>query len=223
MNLKYFFMLVFSALLITSCADKAKDDSKETQNAATASKNDAQKSTDATTAAKKDAVHIENVTFIKSFVEARNSYDAEKLRAITTEDYQEVFKNDFVEVNSQKEFLSNLEWAEELSAKTTIKEVISANDTTVVAIEKTTNYIDEALKRTPRNFKTTYFINDGKIVKQNFENAPGDKFDQKADDLLYGDFERFCEVRKIPFSWAPTKEEGKILRKALEQYANRQE
>ncbi|MEM6684876.1 MAG: hypothetical protein AAF617_03685 [Bacteroidota bacterium] len=188
MYFKYLFILVFTALLATSCANE----------------ND-------------------SVTLVKSFLEARNSYDAETLRELTVESYQELFKNDLIEIKSQEEFLTHLEWAKELSSKTTIKEVISSNAANVVVIEESKNYIDEALKRQPRNFQTTYYLKDGKIVKQSFDNAPDEKFDIRANDVLYGNFERFCKVHKIPLSWEPTKEDGAILRKALEKYANREE
>jgi len=210
MKFKYLFTLILSMVLMTSCAEKSKNDT-----------NDTKENTTTTATPKKD--HTKNVTLITSFVEARNAFDIEKLLALTTEDYKEIFNNNIVEVNNQKEFITYLEWAKELSSKTTVKEVISANATNVIVIEESTNYIDVALKKKPQKFITTYYLKDGKITKQNFENAPNETFDAKANDVIYGNFERFCEVRKIPFSWEPTQIDGKILRNALEKYANRVE
>ncbi|MCH2196312.1 nuclear transport factor 2 family protein [Kordia sp.] len=160
---------------------------------------------------------------ITSFVEARNNNDVDKLIELTSENYSETFRNDFVEVKNRKELLRNLEWAKELKSLLTIKEVVSENDAVIIVIEESKNYIDDALKRKPRKFKTTYYLKDGKILKQSFDNAPGEKFDTKANDVLYGDFERYCKVNNIKFSWEPTKEAGIALRKALEKYANRKE
>ncbi len=194
MKFKSVFILVCSVLVMVSCSEK-KSNSKSSKSTA----------------------------MVTSFVEARNSFDAEKLAAMTPASYKELFKNDFAEVKNQQEFLDRLDWAKEMGSTTKINEVISENDSIVVVLEQSTNYIDVALKREPRNFKTTYYLKDGKILKQSFDLAPGEKFDQRANDVLYGNFERFCKVHDINFSWEPTKEAGKTLRKALEAYANRKE
>ena len=80
-----------------------------------------------------------------------------------SENYSETFRNDFVEVKNRKELLRNLEWAKELKSLLTIKEVVSENDAVIIVIEESKNYIDDALKRKPRKFKTTYYLKDGKI------------------------------------------------------------
>jgi len=197
-------ILVFSVFFLSSCGNNSsKDNSKDS------SKNNLKDSP--------------QVALVKSFVEARNSFDTDKLISLTAENYKESFKKNFVEVKSRQELLNNLVWAKELSSKTTIKKVISANESQVIQIEESRNYIDIALKKKPRTFKTTYYLKDGIILKQNFDDAPGVVFDNKANDRLYGDFERYCKVRNIKFSWNPTKEDGITLRKALEKYANRKE
>ena len=63
----------------------------------------------------------------------------------TDENYQELFRNDMVEIKSQKELLSHIDWAKIMDSKTTIKEVISENDAAVIVIEESSNYIDVAL------------------------------------------------------------------------------
>ncbi|AXG69870.1 hypothetical protein KORDIASMS9_02098 [Kordia sp. SMS9] len=200
MKFKSIFIVVFSVFAMISCSEKKSN-----------------------TNSKSNSKSGESVAMVTSFVTARNSFDTEKLRELTTPTYQELFKNDFAEVKSQEQLLANQDWAKEMSSVTKIKKVVSENDSIVVVIEESTNYIDVALKRKPQNYETTYYLKDGKILKQSFDFAPNEKFDQRANDVLYGNFERFCKVRDIDFSWEPTKEAGKILRKALETYANRVE
>ncbi|MFK7750187.1 MAG: hypothetical protein AB8B65_17480 [Kordia sp.] len=233
-------ILVFSVFLLTSCSDtKSKNTSTDntTNTAAEVSKKSPKNNTkESSTNTPTNTVEIsetknatdnssnsKSIVLVKSFVAARNSFDTDKLIALTNENYKESFKTEFVEIKSRQELLHNLVWAKEMNSTTTIKEIISESESEVVLIEESTNYIDVALKRKPRSFKTTYYLKNGIILRQNFDDAPGQVFDNKANDRLYGDFERFCKERKIQFSWNPTKEDGKILRKALEQYANRTE
>ncbi|MGH1385671.1 hypothetical protein [Kordia sp.] len=163
----------------------------------------------------------ENLTVVKSFIKARNNFDAAKLASMADENYKETFRNDFVEVKNRAELLRNLEWAKELSSSTTIEKVVSENDSIIILIEKSSNYIDVAFKRKLRSFKTTYYLKDKKILKQKYDFAPGETNNNKANEKLYGDFERYCKVNNISYSWNPTKKDGIILRKALEKYANR--
>jgi len=113
---------------------------------------------------------------VTSFVEARNSFDAEKLAAMTPASYKELFKNDFAEVKNQQEFLDRLDWAKEMGSTTKINEVISENDSIVVVLEQSTNYIDvKSLINAPTMFcmeilsvfvKSTILIFHGNLRKK---------------------------------------------------------
>ncbi|WP_158269043.1 hypothetical protein [Kordia periserrulae] len=206
MNFRYIFLSLMAAICVISCADN----NKKENNATTTEQS---KNTENT---------AESVVLVQSFVDARNSYNKEKLAAMTPKNYQESFDNKVVEVKSQDDFLAQIGWAKVMDSKTTIEKVISKNDAAVVVIETNSNYINTALELKPRKFKTKYYLKDGKIVRQSFGYPPNEKIDVKANNVIYGNFERYCKVRNIPVSWEPTKEDGEILRKALEAYANRE-
>ncbi|WP_298512246.1 nuclear transport factor 2 family protein [uncultured Kordia sp.] len=231
MNFRSILIFVFSVSLMVSCAEnnsesKNKTNTEDTAKTKSTTKTESTPKTKDASNSKNESSNSRNETseaLVASFVEARNNYDLATLTSLAVEDYTESFRNEIVEVKNRAELLRNLDWAKELSSKVTIKEVISANESEVVVIEEGTNYINVALKRKARSFKTTYFLKDGKVLKQSFDNAPGEVFDGKENDRVYGDFERYCKVNNIQFSWRATKEDGKTLRKALEKYANRKE
>jgi hypothetical protein len=210
MNFRYLLLLLTIGIVTISCADNSKKENKSTNNATT------------TEQPKNTGNAAESVVLVTSFVDARNSYDTEKLAAMTPKNYQEAFDNKIVEIKSQEDFLAQIGWAKVMDSKTTIEKVISKNDAAVVVIETSSNFINNALELKPQKFKTKYYLKDGKIVRQSFNYPPDEKIDTKKNDIIYGNFERYCKVRNIPVSWEATPEDGKILRNALEAYKNRE-
>ena len=224
MNFRSIFLLVFSVLLIASCADKKDSATANTtteQNTTSDTKADTKKV--ATTTKKIDLSTVDkdiSVSFqvTKSFLAARNAYNAEVIKELTNPDYKEYFKNKVVELKDQEALLNQIKWAKELDAETKIKEVISQNDSIVEVIEESRNYIDTALGREMRSFKVSYYIKDKKVEKISYDFLPDMNYNNSKNGKLYDEFERYCKMKKIPYSWEATPKDGKILKKALEAY-----
>ncbi|MBC8753413.1 hypothetical protein H2O64_01940 [Kordia sp. YSTF-M3] len=161
-------------------------------------------------------------TLVDAFIDTRNNYDIELLNTMIDKDYQELFQDEFLEIENKETLHNHILWAKELSSKTTIDEVILANDSLITTIESNTNYMDIALKRTPRTFKVTYYIKNDKIQKQSFDTLVGYNEKNIHDQKLLNEFEVYCEENDLGYyTMEMTQEAGKLFRKALELYANR--
>lgn len=223
MNFRSIFLLVFSVLLIASCADKKDSATANTTTEQNTTDTKAAKEKVATTSKKNDHITLDkhitiSLQVTKSFLAARNAYNAEVIKELTNPDYKEYFKNKVVELKDQEALLNQIKWAKELDAETKIKEVISQNDSIVEVIEESRNYIDTALGREMRSFKVSYYIKDRKVEKISYDFLPDMNYNNSKNGKLYDEFERYCKMKKIPYSWEATPKDGKILKKALEAY-----
>jgi hypothetical protein len=210
-------------LLIASCADKKDSATANTTTEQNTTDTKAAKEKVATTSKKNDHITLDkhitiSLQVTKSFLAARNAYNAEVIKELTNPDYKEYFKNKVVELKDQEALLNQIKWAKELDAETKIKEVISQNDSIVEVIEESRNYIDTALGREMRSFKVSYYIKDRKVEKISYDFLPDMNYNNSKNGKLYDEFERYCKMKKIPYSWEATPKDGKILKKALEAY-----
>jgi len=164
-----------------------------------------------------------NEALVEAYIEARNNFDIEMIDKMIDEDYQEIFQNHSIEIENKEDLYALVLWEKELSTTFRIVETISVTDSTVTIIEENTNYIDIAVKRSHRSFKTTYYTDGSKILKQSFDSLPGYKKQNEFNWGLVEVFEAYATTNNIPFLWDINQKSGKVLRKALELYANRKE
>lgn len=159
-----------------------------------------------------------NEDIVKSYINARNNYDVEKVTTLVDENYTETFVDGSIEIENKGQLAERILWGKEMDSRIELLE-IKTEDNGVITIEEYTNYLDIALKRKSRKFKMVYTLGDGKIRHQKIDTLSGYHQVLEFNFKRYQEFEKYCTQNGLNYKLQSTnKGSGVELRKVLEKY-----
>jgi len=151
-----------------------------------------------------------NEEIVKSYINARNTYDVKKMDPLIAEKYLETFIDGSIEIQNKAQLLDRVLWGKELDTKIKLLSITS-DKKTVTTIEENSNYLDVALKRKSRKFKIVYTFSDNKILEGYYKIL-------RYNSEKYMKFVDYCEENKLIYNRPLNQEFGIHLRKILEKY-----
>ncbi len=164
-----------------------------------------------------------NEDLVRSYINARNSYDIEKINTLIEDNYHETFIDGTVELETKAQLIERILWGKELDSKIELLE-IKSDDKNVITIEEYSNYLDVALNRKSRKFKIVYTIRDHKIQHQKIDTVPGYSELMRFNWDRYMAFEAYCQQNNLALhNLSSNRESGIQLRQILEKYKDSRE
>lgn len=160
----------------------------------------------------------DNKSVVKSYLEARNTYDLDAITELLTEDYQEKFIDGSIEIESLKDLKNQIAWGEMMDSKVKLKS-IKENGENVITVEEFFNFQDEVLRRYPRSFEITYTLDNGKIQSSIIDTIAGANQVRATDDIRIQQlFTQYIKNNNITLDQGMNATTGQQLRNALEAF-----
>ena len=164
-----------------------------------------------------------NKDLVNSYINARNNYDVEKVKALVDENYTETFIYGSKEVENKIQLTEFILWGKSMDSKIKLLD-IESDDEYITTIEEYSNYLDIALERKRRKFKIVYTFRDNKILSQKLDTLPGYQQIMEHNHEKYEAFVKYCTQNNLNYIiHAANQESGMELRKVLEKYEADQE
>ena len=159
---------------------------------------------------------------VESYIFHCNQYDMEKATSLLLPGYQEIYSENYIEIEGPEGVELKYERLKILEHKTILKSIRAQGDT-VFTEEQYSNIMDDVLEKHPRVFSVKYVIEEGKIARGYFENQINGDSIFLAEVPKYDAFYAFCREQGIKDTvYSKDLNELKGYKNALIRYRDRE-